>query len=58
MKNLCGGGSPPAKRTITWKQSKRQYETDVHNGVVPGYDLSIMKAGQTLFDITASILDG
>ncbi len=27
-------------------------------GVVPDYDLSIMKAGQTLFDITTNILDG
>lgn len=26
--------------------------------VVPDYDLSIMKAGQTLFDITTNILDG
>lgn len=27
-------------------------------GVVPDYDLSIMKAGQTLFDITTNILNG
>ncbi len=27
-------------------------------GVVPDYDLSIMKAGQTLFDITSNILSG
>ena len=27
-------------------------------GVVPDYDLSIMKAGQTLFDITTGILNG
>lgn len=27
-------------------------------GVVPDYDLSIMKQGQTLFDITTGILDG
>lgn len=27
-------------------------------GVVPDYDLSIMKRGQTLFDITTGILDG
>ena len=26
-------------------------------GVVPDYDLSIMKVGQTLFDITVSILE-
>ena len=26
-------------------------------GVVPDYDLSIMKQGQTLFDITTGILD-
>lgn len=27
-------------------------------GVVPEYDLAVMRAGQTLFDITASILNG
>ena len=58
VKELKKRGSFKVKVAVSGQHRGMLRQVLEYFGVVPDYDLDIMKLGQTLFDITASVLDG